>query len=164
MRKQLIRLNNWITRLRHVRVTPDQLLLLAPHCLQKHTCERNVTMDVNRCVRCGQCDVGGLLELRDRYQINCCLASGGREAVKAVRDPAIKAVIAVACDKELAEGIRASLPKPVLAITNVIPGKPCFDTRVDLDRVEAGIQSLLSAPSATETTSPSLKAPLPECP
>ena len=143
MRNLFIRLNNWITRLRRVQVAPEQLLLLMPHCLQRKVCDKNVSMDTSRCVRCGQCDIGDLLSLCDRYKINCCLAAGGREAVQAVRNHEIKAVIAVACEKELTEGIRASFPKPILAITNIIPGKPCFETRADINTVEQAIQQML---------------------
>lgn len=144
MRNLIIAVNNGLTRLRRVKVAPGQLLVLMPHCLQKHTCEQNVTMEVDRCKRCGTCDIGEMLNLRDHYGFKCCLASGGREAVAAVKGPEIKAVLAVACPKELTQGIWASMPKPVLAIPNQIPGKPCFDTRVSPKKIEKGIRSLLT--------------------
>lgn len=119
------------------------LLLLLPHCLQRTECGEKVQADVNRCKRCGQCRIAGLLELRDRYGIQCAVASGGREAVNIVRRKDVKAVVAVACEKELVEGIRGAFPKPVLAVCNTRPRGPCRHTEVDISRVEAAIEELL---------------------
>ena len=63
-----------------------------------------------------------------------------------VRDPAIKAVVAVACEKELADGIRAVIPKRVIAIPNERPNGPCKNIRVNTAAVRAAIQELLGAP------------------
>jgi len=142
-RRGFVRLNNWITRWRRRRVAPGNLLLLVPHCLQKSDCEANIIHDIDHCKRCGQCDVAGLLVLRDKYGILCNLASGGRQALEYVWDERVRAVVAVACEKELMDGIRASFPKPVLAVPNRRPNGPCRDTCVDLDEVEEAIREML---------------------
>jgi len=153
MRKLVIRLNNWITRLRKVRVAPGHLLLLAPHCLQRTRCKHNVIHDLDQCARCGQCNVGDLLRLRDAYGVQCSLASGGRQAVGMVRRPDVRAIVAVACEKELVDGIRAAFPKPVLALTNLRPHGPCKDTAVDSATLESIVRAmLLTPPGSTGTT------------
>lgn len=139
----LIRLNNWATRLRGVRAPPERLLLLVAHCLQSSDCGRRVIRDPGACERCGQCQVGELLALRDRYGIRWALVAGGRQALEAVRHPEVMAVVAVACEKELAAGIRAAFPKPVLAAPNRQTGGPCRDARAAADEVEAAIVALL---------------------
>jgi len=143
MRRLLIRLSNALTRRRRVRVPARNLLLLVPHCLQNSGCQQNVSRDLDRCRRCGQCDMAALLALRDRYGLLCHMAGGGREALHYVEQPEVRAVVAVACEKELVDGIRASFPKPVLAVANQRPHGPCRDTRVDVAAVEAAVRELL---------------------
>ncbi len=151
-RGALIRLNNAWTRLRRVRVAPGNLLLLAPHCLHLTRCPQDVRRDVEQCRRCGHCDIAGLLAIRDRYGIRCQLAGGGRQALGFLRDPAVKAVVAVACEPELVAGIWAAFPTPVLAVPNTRPNGPCQDTRVVVEAVESAVASLLdTAPSHRRT-------------
>ena len=141
----ILGLNRLRNRFLHGQVHPDNLLLLVPHCLQRCTCESNIAQDVDRCNRCGQCNVADMLQLRDEFGIRCRLVSGGREAIAVVRDPAVKAVVAVACEKELADGIRAVMPKRIVAIPNERPNGPCKNTRVDVDMVRSAIVELLGS-------------------
>ena len=141
----ILGLNRLRNRFLNGRVHPDHLLLLVPHCLQRCTCESNITRDIDRCNRCGQCNVADMLQLRDEFGIRCHLVSGGREAIAVVRDPAVKAIVAVACEKELADGIRAVMPKRVVAIPNERPNGPCKNTRVDVDMVRSAIVELLGS-------------------
>lgn len=60
-----------------------------------------------------------------------------------VRRPEVKAVVAVACEKELVQGIRAAFPKPVLAIPNQTPEGSCVNTIVDPAAVVKGIELLI---------------------
>ena len=149
MLELLIRLNNWITRKRGGRVNRDQILLLLPHCLQNSSCQHNIMNDLNNCRRCGKCDIAELLKLRDKYGIRCAVVGGGRQALACVKDKGIKAVVAVACAKELLDGIRASLPKRVLAVCNTRPHGPCKDTSVNPALVESAIMELLDPDPAT---------------
>jgi uncharacterized protein len=139
--------NNMLTRWRKIRVLPQNLLLLVPHCIQFTACGQNVLRDLNQCRHCGQCDVTDLLELRQRYGILCSMAGGGRQALELLRSREVEAVVAVACEKELVEGILASFPKPVLAVPNFRPKGPCKDTRVDMPAVESAIKEMLILPT-----------------
>ncbi len=148
MLKNLINFNNWVTtRFRKVRVAADNLLLLIPHCLQNSGCDKNLGSDIEKCARCGACDVAGVLRLCDRYNVKCSLAGGGRQALATVRQKGVKAVVAVACERELVDGIRACFPKPVFAVTNQRPNGPCKDTVVDISRIELALRSLLDEES-----------------
>ena len=144
--RSLVRLNNWITKLRRVRVPAANVLLLVPHCLQRTGCAQNVIQGIDACRRCGQCDVSGILSLRDASGVACNIVSGGREASAMVKDARVRAVVAVACEKELADGILASFPKPVMAVPNLRPCGPCRDTRVDLAAVRIALDNMI-APS-----------------
>jgi hypothetical protein len=143
LQSAFIRLNNRVTRWRRVRVPPGRLLLLAARCLQGSACGQDLNRGVEQCRGCGLCPVKGLLALRTRYGVQCRIAGGGRQALAYVKDPSVAAVVAVACEKELLEGIFASFPKPVLAVSNTRPRGDCHDTQADLDRVEAAVREML---------------------
>ena len=148
MRKLVIRLNNWLTLNRIKCVEPARLLLLLPHCLQNSDCDRRLSPEMGQCRACGRCNIGELIQLQDKYGLPCRMARGGREAVGYVRDASIDAVVAVACEKELVEGILACFPKPVMAVINSRPKGPCKDTRIDVPAVERAIRRLLCATPA----------------
>lgn len=138
-----VSMNNRITRLRRVRVAPGNLLLLVPRCLQKSGCPQTLGETIDDCKVCGQCNVTDLLAIRDEFGIRCSLAAGGREALAFVRNPQVKAVVAIACEKELTQGILAVIPTPVLGVLNIQTDGPCRNTRFQPDLVRAAIRSLL---------------------
>lgn len=141
----IIRLNNVLARRRGARVAPGSLLLLLPHCLQRSECDRNIIRGVNRCARCGKCDIAGLLDLGDELGVRSFVVGGGREAARAARSPDVRAIVACACEKELVDGIRAAFPKPVIAVPNYRPGGPCRDTRANAEEIRAAILDILNA-------------------
>ncbi len=143
MRRVLIALNNRLVRWRRVRVPASRLLLLAPHCLQRGGCGRPVSDDWQACGRCGRCDVAALVELCERAGIRGCLAGGGQLAAEQARRPDIWAVVAVACERELWQGVCAAFPKPVYAVCNRRPHGPCRDTAVDVGRVRDAVERML---------------------
>jgi hypothetical protein len=138
-----VSLNNLLTRCRRIKVSPGNLLLLVPRCLQKNGCTQTLGETIDDCKACGQCNVTELLAIRDEFGIRCSLAAGGREALAFVRDPQVKAVIAVACEKELMQGILAVFPKPVLGVLNIQTNGPCRNTRLEPDLVRAAVRSVL---------------------
>jgi uncharacterized protein len=140
--KWIIHLNNRLVRWRRIRVRPCEVLLLLPHCLHKQSCPQNVMHSLDECRRCGQCSVGALAGLRDDFGVVACVAGGGRQALAYVRRPEVKVVVAVACEKELIQGIRAAFPKPVLAVTNTTPEGSCRNTVVDPEAVAKAIASV----------------------
>jgi hypothetical protein len=141
--RSFVKFNNWLTRLRRTQVRAENLLLLVPRCLQKTGCTQTLGETIDDCKACGQCNVTDLLAIRDEFGIHCSLAAGGREALAFVRNPQIKAVVAVACEKELTQGILAVFPKPVLGVLNIQTNGPCRNTYLDPDLVRAAIRSML---------------------
>lgn len=159
---RLVRLNNRIVRWRRVRIAdPAGLLLLVPHCLQHGACGRNLLRaDGGGCARCGRCTVDAILALGERYGIACQVAGGGRQALRQVRARTVRAVVAVACPRELAQGIAGVFPKPVLAVCNRRPLGDCHDTQVDLRAVEAAVRELLGlAPLPPQAAADGITAP-----
>ena len=141
--KAVVALNNLSTHLRRTRCRPEEVLILFASCLQRSECDRRLDDDLTNCARCGRCAVAGFLDLADKYGVQVFRATGGRKAAARARDRSIKAVIAVACRKELREGIFACLPKAILAQTIAWPCGPCKDTTVEMDQVEKAVQWFL---------------------
>jgi len=141
--KTLIVLNNLAVRLRRTRCRPEGLLVLFSRCLQRSSCDRKLQEDLAQCARCGRCAVKGLLDLRDKYGIQVFMATGGRQAADRAGAPGIRAIVAVACEKELRAGVFASLPKAVLARTIAWPCGPCKDTTVEIAAVEEAVRWFL---------------------
>ena len=139
----LVKLNNLFTRLRRVRVDPENLLLLVPRCLQKTGCAQTLGKILDDCQCCGQCQVPVLVSIRDEFGIRCSMAAGGREALNFVADKQVRAVVAVACEKELCQGIFAVFPKPVLGVLNIQTNGPSRNTRIDPESVRTAVRSVL---------------------
>lgn len=123
-------------------VPADRILLLLPHCLQRHDCQRRITFDPYNCVRCGECPVGSLLDLADRTGVNIAIATGGTLARRHVKELKPLAVVAVACPRDLGQGMLDAHPVPVAGVENERPLGDCFDTTVDVAAVEKRIKSL----------------------
>lgn len=140
--QSFVAVNNALVKQHHVRVPSDRLLILTPHCLQLDTCPRKITRDIENCAQCGACSVGGLLGLCHKYHMHFVVATGGTLARQMVAKARPKAIIAVACERDLTSGIQDVFPIPVIAIFNERTFGPCFNTRVDINRVEEAIKML----------------------
>lgn len=122
---------------------PDVLILL-PHCLQFHDCKVRITRDISDCAECGKCDIAELKRLGKHYNIKIGIANGGTLARKIVHDNHPDVILAVACHRDLTDGVRDSWQYPVYAVLNERPNGPCYDTKVNLDEVSSIIQSIIN--------------------
>lgn len=127
------------------RYAAENILLLLPHCLQRHDCKELVKNDLRECKECGRCKMRELKALAERTGIPTCVASGGRVAQQRAHDPKVQVILAVACNRELAEGIRATFPKKVFSVSNTWPNGACHDTDVDVSKIEELLAQLLDA-------------------
>ncbi|ACB84918.1 DUF116 domain-containing protein [Natranaerobius thermophilus] len=121
------------------KISSNKILILLPHCLQDSQCPHRINLEINNCRRCGKCPIDGLLNLSEDYGVPVRIATGGTLARKVVKEIRPKAIIAVACERDLTSGILDTNPLPVLGIVNQRPQGPCFDTQVDLSEVENAI-------------------------
>lgn len=144
IKSSFIEVNNFLVRSKMLRLHPGQVLLLAPHCLQKSECPHKITVNIDNCRRCGGCAVCELLDLRDKYGINIGMATGGTLARKYVREYRPRGIVAVACERDLTSGIQDSNPIPVLGVTNERPFGPCFNTQIKVPKVEEAIRFFIS--------------------
>ncbi len=139
IKSSFIEVNNQLVRSKHFNLLPSQILVLAPHCLQRSDCPHKITVDIENCRRCGRCSVSKLLELRDHYGIQMSMVTGGTLARKFVREYRPRAIVAVACERDLTSGVQDSNPIPVLGVTNERPFGPCFNTEIQVPKVEEAV-------------------------
>ncbi len=140
----IIGLNGLRCRLFKRTYPPESVLLLLPHCLQNHHCKELVKNDIRECRSCGRCRMKELKELVERTGIQCCVVSGGRVAQQRAHAEDVQVILAVACRRELAEGIRATFPRRVFSVPNTWPNGACRDTDVDMKKVRQTLDALLN--------------------
>jgi hypothetical protein len=143
IRQSFVAMNNSLVASQRLKIKPDRILILLPHCLQLSDCEIKVTGEIGKCLRCGRCDIKGLAELAQKYRVDISVATGGTLARKVIIEKRPKLVLAVACERDLTSGIKDCYPLPVIGVLNDRPFGPCFNTRVDVEKIEAALRSVL---------------------
>lgn len=115
-------------------------ILLLPHCLRHaETCKANYGKDGLECTACNPVCTINLLNktaLSLGYQ-GVCVAPGGRLAVNYVNEKRPRVIVAVACQKELDEGIGnirelADNYSPIIVIIP-LTRDGCVNTEVDVN-------------------------------
>ncbi len=110
---------------RQRRVGRGELLVLIPRCLSKETLD-------------------GVLEVAGRYEVPVFVATRGQLARRAIRERRPRAVVAVACERDMVTGLHDVAAKvPVLGLTMRLPAGPCKDAVIDLDRFESWVKSFV---------------------
>jgi len=105
------------------RLGRGELLVLIPRCLSK-----------------GALD--GVLDIAGRYDVPVFVATRGQLARRAIRERRPRAVVAVACERDMTTGLRDVAGKlPVLGLTMRLPNGPCRDAELDLDVMEKWVKS-----------------------
>lgn len=107
-------------------VGKGELLVLIPRCLSKQALD-------------------GVLEIAGRYAVPVFVATRGQLARRVIRERRPRAVVAVACERDMMTGLRDVAGKlPVLGLTMQLPNGPCRDAAIDLDQMEKWVQGLVA--------------------
>lgn len=129
------------------RINPNiktvQVMLLLPRCIQNSTCSKDLASDINNCIRCGNCQVNDILELSKDKKVVIKLVGGGKLALERIKEIAPESIIAVACERELIDGIKEVTGGPVWAVNNLRPNGPCKDTSVDINELKGILNKCL---------------------
>lgn len=140
IRKVYIKLNNNYIYSNRYKIKAEDILILIPHCIQKSECKLKITTNVRNCKSCGLCNVKDLIDLQDKYNVHVFIATGGTLARKKIKETRPKAVVAVACERDLTAGVQDIRQVPVLGVFNKRPNGPCVDTKIDANEVENAIK------------------------
>jgi uncharacterized protein len=118
-----VKVYNALALLRGRKVGNGELLLLIPRCLSKETLD-------------------GVLGVAGRYGVPVFVATRGQLARRVIRERRPKAVVAVACERDMVSGLHDVAGKvPVLGLTMTLPAGPCKDALLDLGKLEDWVRS-----------------------
>lgn len=143
IKRSYIEVNNKLIQNNKYNISPEKILILAPHCLQKWDCPYKITADVSNCHHCGRCTIDKLLKIKEKKRVNLAVVTGGTLARKIVKDLKPRGIVAVACERDLTAGILDTNPLPVIGILNIRPEGPCRNTMVDVKRLEIAVDFFL---------------------
>ncbi|MBO8158517.1 DUF116 domain-containing protein [Thermosyntropha sp.] len=131
-----IEVNNFLVMAKKLVLPGEQIMILAPHCLQNADCPFKITINIENCRECGKCKIGELKKLAREYNAVLKVATGGTLARKFIKEVKPKGIIAIACERDLVSGIQDTGSLPVVGILNNRPFGPCYNTDVDLELVK----------------------------
>lgn len=118
---------NGLASRRGRKVGKGELLVLVPRCLAKDALD-------------------GILEVAGRYEVPVFVATRGQLARRAIRERRPRAVVAVACERDMVSGLHDVAAKiPVLGLTMRLPSGPCKDAAVDVEKFETWVKSFVEA-------------------
>lgn len=139
----LIAYNNNIRKKQIAKYDRKDILILLPHCLQNADCPYKVTSDIDNCHDCGKCLIQDFKAIQAEYGIKVRIATGGTLARKIIKDIRPKIILAVACHRDLTEGIKDIDKIPVIGILNSRPNGPCYNTSCDIKEIKTIINKIL---------------------
>jgi hypothetical protein len=120
-----VKVYNALAVMRRRKVGQGELLLLIPRCLSK------VTLD-------------GVLGIAGKYGVPVFVATRGQLARRVIRERQPRAVVAVACERDMVSGLHDVAGKiPVLGLTMTLPAGPCKDASLDLGQLERWVQAYI---------------------
>jgi len=109
----------------HRFLSPKDLMVLLPRCLQRD-------------------DFGYMRQLRDKYEFEMVTAGGGQEARKKIETSRPRAIIAVACERDLLSGFLEVNPRiPVIGLPITRPEGPCKNTMVNRSELESLLRKFI---------------------
>ncbi len=141
--ESFVHLNNAFIKAVKKKFKHSEILILLPHCLQNSDCGIRITYNIKNCERCNKCDISELVKISDEYDIKIAIATGGTLARKIVIENKPKMIVAVACERDLVDGLREVFPIPVYGLLNERPEGPCFNTRVSVEKMKMVLKYLL---------------------
>ncbi|MDZ4120965.1 MAG: DUF116 domain-containing protein [Candidatus Cloacimonadaceae bacterium] len=139
LHESFLHFNNEIVLTNNSGIKQQNILMILPHCLQNSDCKIRITYDINDCEECGNCNIADVKKVISNYKIKSAIATGGSLARKVIKDTDPDVIIAVACHRDLVDGVRESWRYPVYALLNERPKGPCFDTTVSVKAIEFAI-------------------------
>lgn len=105
-------------------VSPTELLVLLPRCLTRE-------------------NFAYMRSLREKYKFDMVTAGGGQEARKKIMTSNPKAIIAIACERDLLSGFVEVNPRiPVVGLPIMRPEGPCKNTIINQDEFESLLRKL----------------------
>lgn len=140
-----INFNNIIVKSNIKKYSSGNVLVLLPHCMQNSLCKIKITNHIDNCQKCFKCSIGYIIEIVKNYELySVAVATGGSSARNIVYSTKPKLIIAVACERDLANGIADVKHIPTIGILNKRPNGPCIDTCVDMEELKQVLEYVIN--------------------
>ncbi len=121
-----VKVYNTLALIRNRKVKTGELLLLVPRCLSREALD-------------------GVLAVAKRYAVPVFVATRGQLARRVIRERRPRAVVAVACERDMVSGLHDVAGKvPVLGLVLKLPSGPCKDTMLDLGQLEEWVRAYVA--------------------
>jgi uncharacterized protein len=121
-----VKVYNALALARGRKVGQGELLVLIPRCLSKETLD-------------------GVLGIAGRYGVPVFVATRGQLARRVIRERRPRAVVAVACERDMVSGLHDVAGKiPVLGLTMTLPSGPCKDAALNLAQFEEWVRAYVT--------------------
>jgi len=143
VRESFVHVNNTFVKVIKKKFSPGKILILLPHCLQNTHCSYRITVNIDNCRDCGRCDIIKLKNLANQTGVKIAIATGGTLARRIIIQNKPDFIIAVACQRDLVDGLNDVFPIPVYGVLNERPEGPCINTKVDVNLIESFIQEAI---------------------
>jgi len=118
-----VKVYNALALLRGRKVGKGELLILIPRCLSKETLD-------------------GVLGIAGKYGVPVFVATRGQLARRVIRERRPRAVVAVACERDMVSGLHDVAGKiPVLGLTMTLPSGPCKDALLNMEQLEDWVRA-----------------------
>jgi len=120
-----VKVSNLLIKTTAKRINPEKLLILLPRCLKKSLIQR-------------------ITSFSKKWHIPVYTVAGGEKARELVLRLQPKAIIGIACERDLISGIQEVIARiPVIGVPNIRPDGPCKNTEIDLSEFEKAVQTFL---------------------
>ena len=88
-----------------------------------------------------------MVTLAEEMGFNFFVVTGGTLARQIVKKLRPKAVLAVACERDLTSGIQDVYPLPAVGVMNIRPNGPCYNTHVDMEDFKRQLEEIIEKPN-----------------
>lgn len=143
IRTSFVHVNNSFINPKKHKFLSSEVLILLPHCIQNYDCNYRITNNIDNCIDCGKCNIMHLKRISKQYNVNIAIATGGTLARKIIVQTKPKCIIAVACQRDLVDGLLEVFPIPVYGVLNDRPFGPCINTSVNFNKIEDFLNNFL---------------------
>lgn len=125
MAHSFVQVSNALIGIRPGKIKPKSILILLPRCLEKTLLRK-------------------ILSFSKRKNIPVYVVPGGELARRLIMEKQPRAVIGVACERDLLSGIKdLKSDIPVIGIPNIRPEGPCKNTRIDFQKLEKAVNTFM---------------------
>ncbi len=137
----IIEIENNLMRSDFLKVPYNERMIILPQCLRHPNCPARTSPNSIECIGCGLCNIKKLKKEAEEMGYKFVLSPGGTFSKRRIKEEKPKAVLGVACEFELREGLDACMEYRVPAQGIPLLKGGCVQTIADWDRIKEVMRS-----------------------